>query len=313
VIVVAGEALVDLVPGADGALRPHPGGGPFNTARTLARLDRPVAFLGRLSTDRFGRRMEDMLRADGVALNAVVHTDEPTTLALAEVYDAGAARYRFYERGTSAPGLRPADALAALPAEVEVLHVGTLGIHLEPVADAIEALVQRLAQNALIAVDPNVRPGVLADPAAFRGRLARLLERADVLKLSEDDLAWLAPASRPEAGLRALLGGARVGVLTRGGDGALVVTRTHAVDVPAPRVDVVDTIGAGDAFGGGLVAWWHMGGHGREELGDADAVAEAARFACQVAALTCARAGATPPTLAEVRSATAAGRGARTP
>jgi fructokinase len=303
VIVVAGEALVDLVPDADGALRPHPGGGPFNTARTLARLDRPVAFLGRLSTDRFGRRLQDMLRADGVGLEAVVSTDEPTTLALAEIDDAGAARYRFYERGTSAPGLRPDDALAALPADVEVLHVGTLGIHLEPVADAIEALVERVAGNGLVAVDPNVRPGVLADPAAFRARLTRLLERADVLKLSEDDLTWLAPGAAPEDGVRALLGGAGVGVLTRGGEGALVVTRTQAVEIPAPSVDVVDTIGAGDAFGGGLVAWWHMSGRGRDELGDAGAVAEAARFACQVAALTCARAGASPPTLAEVRAA----------
>jgi fructokinase len=313
VIVVAGEALVDLVPDGAGALRPHPGGGPFNTARTIARLGRPVAFLGRLSTDRFGRELEELLRGDGVALDAVVRTDEPTTLALAELDEDGAARYRFYERGTSAPGLQPADALTALPADVEALHVGTLGIHLEPVADAIEALVDRLAGDALIAVDPNVRAGVLADPAAFRARLARLMDRADLLKLSEDDLAWLAPGTAPEEGVRSLLGSACAGVLTRGGSGALAVTRDAALDIPAPPVQVVDTIGAGDAFGGGLLAWWAMRELGRDGLAGVDALREATRFACQVAALTCARAGASPPTLAEVHEAAAGGRGVRTP
>jgi fructokinase len=302
VIVVAGEALVDLVPGQDDALRAHPGGGPFNTARTIGRLGQAVAFLGRLSSDRFGRTLEAMLEADGVGLGSVVHTDEPTTLALAEVDPAGAARYRFYERATSAPGLEPAAALAALPRDVAVLHVGTLGIHLEPIATAVEALVERVAGTALVVVDPNVRAGVLADPAAFRARLDRLLERADLLKLSEDDLAWLTPGMPPDQGVRSLLGGARAGVVTLGGEGALVVGSTGALRVAAPAVDVVDTIGAGDAFGGGLVAWWHMHDLRRDELGDLDTLVEATAFACRVAALTCARAGATPPTLVEVRA-----------
>jgi fructokinase len=292
VIVVAGEALVDLVPGQDDALRAHPGGGPFNTARTIGRLGQPVAFLGRLSSDRFGRTLEAMLEADGVGLGSVVHTDEPTTLALAEVDPSGAACYRFYERATSAPGLVPADALAALPPDVTVLHVGTLGIHLEPVATAVEALVERVAGTALVVVDPNVRAGVLADPAAFRARLDRLLERADLLKLSEDDLAWLTPGMPPDEGVRSLLGRARAGVVTLGGEGALVVGPAGAVRVAAPAVDVVDTIGAGDAFGGGFIAWWHRRG----------TLVEATAFACRVAALTCARAGATPPTLAEARA-----------
>jgi fructokinase len=302
VIVVAGEALIDLVPDADGRLSAHPGGGPFNTARTAARLGQATAFLGRVSTDGFGRRLERMLRDDGVALDAVVQTDEPTTLALAEVDEAGAARYRFYERATSAPGLEPAEALGALPADVSILHVGTLGIHLEPVASAIEALVERVAGAALVVVDPNVRAGVIADPSAFRDRLGRLLARADLLKLSEDDLAWLAPGVAPDEAVRSLLGGARAGVLTRGGDGALAVTPAGTFAVAAPEVDVVDTIGAGDAFGGGLLAWWRMHDLGRDALGDPDAVRDATRFACRVAALTCARAGASPPTLAEVQA-----------
>jgi fructokinase len=300
VIVVAGEALIDLVADADGTLHAHPGGGPFNTARTIARLGQPVALLGRLSTDRFGRRLQALLAGDGVALDAIVHTDDPTTLALAEVDDDGAARYRFYERGTSAPGLGAAEAVTALPPGATALHVGTLGIHLDPVGAAIEALVERLAGDALVAVDPNVRPGVLADPAAFRARLTRLLARTDLLKLSEDDLAWLAPGADPVDGVRSLLGGARAGVLTRGREGALVVTARDARAVPAPAVDVVDTIGAGDAFGGALLAWWRMHDLDRDALADLDTVLDATRFACHVAALTCARAGASPPVLAEV-------------
>jgi fructokinase len=302
VIVVAGEALVDLVPEQDDVLRAHPGGGPFNTARTIGRLEQPVAFLGRISSDRFGRTLEAMLEADGVGLGSVVHTDEPTTLALAEVDPAGAARYRFYERATSAPGLEPAAALGALPPDVSVLHVGTLGIHLEPIATAVEALVERVAGTALVVVDPNVRAGVLADNAAFRARLDRLLERADLLKLSEDDLAWLAPGAAPDEGVRSLLGGARAGVLTCGGDGALVVTPDSAARIAAPAVEVVDTIGAGDAFGGGLLAWWRMHDLGADAFGDIDTVLEGTAFACRVAALTCARGGASPPRLPEVQA-----------
>jgi fructokinase len=312
VILVAGEALVDLVPDPDGALRPHPGGGPFNTARTIGRLGQAAAFLGRLSTDRFGQRLERMLAEDGVDVGPAIRTDDPTTLALAELDESGAAQYRFYERGTSAPGLEPAEALAAVPHGVAVLHVGTLGIHLEPIADAVEALVDRLAGTALVVVDPNVRPGVLRDPAAFRARLGRLLGRADLVKLSAEDLAWLAPGLPPDEAVRSLLGAARAGVITLGGDGALVVTPEGARAVAAPKVDVVDTIGAGDAFGGGLVAWWHMHGLGRDALGELAHITEATRFACRVAALTCARAGASPPTLPEVQAAAAAARGAGT-
>ena len=144
-IVVGGEALYDLVvQGPGDSLDGHPGGGPFNTARTIGRLGQPVADLGRLSRDRFGRRLEALLADDGVALGSVVHTDEPTTLALAEVDGDGVARSRFYERGTAAPGLEPGAALAALPDTVDMLHVGTLGLALEPVASALEAVVEHL-------------------------------------------------------------------------------------------------------------------------------------------------------------------------
>jgi fructokinase len=296
-ILVGGEALFDLVL-QDGVedLHGHPGGGPFNAARTIGRLEQPVAFLGRLSTDRFGERLLAMLADDGVDLGSVVRTDEPTTLALAEVDHEGVARYRFYERGTSAPGLTPEAALGALPSDVRFLHVGTLGLTLDPMATALEAVVAQLAGDALVAVDPNCRPWVVGDHAAYQARIRRVLAHGHVLKVSEEDLAYLEPDRPAVEGVRALLEhGPTVGLLTRGPHGALVITRTAEVVVPAPRAKVVDTIGAGDAFGGGFLAYWSERGLGREALTDIDTVVEATRFACLVAARTCSRPGASPP------------------
>jgi len=302
-ILVAGEALYDLVLDGTEELRAHPGGGPFNTARAIGRLRQPVAYLGRVSTDRFGRTLDRILAADGVRLDAVVHTDEPTTLALAEVDENGSARYRFYERATSAPGLTPEAALAALPPAVGILHVGTLGLALEPIATALEAVVEELSGTALIAVDPNVRPGVVGDPDGYRRRLRRVFAHCDLVKLSEEDLAWLDPDRAPPAAARALLAqGPSVVLLTLGADGALVVTAGGDIPVDAPPVKVVDTIGAGDAFSGGFLAWWSARGLGPADLLRLDVVVEATRFACLVAARTCERAGASPPHLSELES-----------
>lgn len=305
-VLVAGEALFDLWMGAGDEVHGRPGGGPFNTARTLGRLERPVAYLGRLSSDRFGRTLERMLADDGVRLDAIVPTDDPTTLALADIDEAGAARYSFYDRGTAAPGLTEDAALGAVPDGVGILHVGTLGLALEPVAAAVEAVVERVAPAALVMVDPNVRPWVIADASVFRARMARVLGRADIVKVSEEDLAWLAPGAAPDEAARGLLdAGPAVVLLTRGGDGASVLTRAGSQDVPSPATDVVDTIGAGDAFGGGFLAWWSARGLGRDELADTAQVARATRFATLVAARTCERPGADPPRLAELDGAEA--------
>ena len=305
VILVAGEALIDLVPASHTieSLAAHPGGGPFNAARTIARLERPVAYLGRLSRDRFGQRLEALLAADGVRIDAIVHTDDPTTLALADVDELGVARYRFYTEGTAAAGLTSEAALAARPDEVRIVHAGTLGLVLEPTASALEAVIARLSGHAMVFVDPNIRPDVIPDAGAYRERLRRVLSRSHVLKVSEEDLDWLAPGRRSVDAVRELLaGGPSVGLLTRGPSGALLITMNAEVAVPSPRAKVVDTIGAGDAFGGGFVAWWHARGLGRNDLSDIDTVAAAAEFACLIAARTCERPGASPPHLWELEA-----------
>ena len=302
-ILVAGEALIDLVPESEAAeaLAAHAGGGPFNTARTIGRLERPVAYLGKLSRDRFGQRMEALLVADGVRLDAIVHTEDPTTLALADVDPQGVARYRFYTDGTSAAGLTPQEALAARPDDVDILHAGTLGLVLEPVGSALEAVIERTSGRAMVMLDPNIRPDIIFDPDGYRARLRRLLAMSHVLKVSEEDLDWLAPGRRSVDAVRELIdGGPAVALLTRGPSGALVITRTAEVAVPAPRSKVVDTIGAGDAFGGGFVAWWHAHGLTRDDLGHIDHAVAATEFACLVAARTVARPGASPPRLSEL-------------
>jgi fructokinase len=303
VILVGGEALFDVVAQDSEDLKAHPGGGPFNAARTVARLEQPVAYLGRLSTDRFGARLERILLDDGVSLQSVVRTEEPTTLALAELGDGGSvSRYRFYAQGTSAAGLTSEAALAALPERVDTVFVGTLGLVLEPMASALEAVVDRLSgTETMVAVDPNCRPDVIRDPAAYRRRLKWLLARTHLLKVSEEDVHFLDPDHDPVNATRALLAdGPTVGILTRGGEGAVVVTPRREVVVTPPKIEVVDTIGAGDAFAGGFLSWWRERGLGADELGDLDTVVEAAGFACLVAARTCERPGASPPYRSEL-------------
>ena len=183
-----------------------------------------------------------------------------------------------------------------LPDGVRFVHVGTLGLTLEPIASALEAVVERLAGSALIMVDPNCRPWVIENHEAYKARVHRVLSRGHVLKVSEEDLAYLEPDLPPVEGVRALLAhGPTVALLTRGPNGALVITRTAEVAVPAPRAKVVDTIGAGDAFGGGFLAWWSERGLGTDALANIDTVVEATHFACLVAARTCSRPGASPP------------------
>ncbi len=306
-IVVAGEALIDLIVHPDGRLAAVPGGGPFNTARTIARLGVPVAFLGRLSEDRFGRILRDALASDGVDLSLVEFTVAPTTLAIAELDDSGAASYRFHTADTSAPGLSGNAVRAAIAANPEALHVGTLGLVLEPMAQALIDEIARATATTLVMVDPNCRPLVISDRSTYLGRLNAVLRRADVVKVSADDLAYLAPDVPALAAARELLDhgpaaartlldhGPAVVLLTDGRNPVVCLTPTSTFEVGVPATSIVDTVGAGDAFGGAFLARWIERGFGREALDDEAALRDAVTLAIQVATLTCRRPGADPP------------------
>ena len=300
-IVVAGESLVDLLVREDGSVTATPGGGPYNVARALGRLERPVAFLGRLSTDRFGRILHERLEADGVDLSLAPDTDDPTLLAVAELDAGGSARYRFHTAGTAAVGLVPADIPAGLPASTTVFQVGTLGLVLEPMATTIEGLVATVRPDVLVMADPNCRPAAIVDEPAYRARLGRVLARTDMVKVSTDDLAWLEPDLDAVAATRRLIAaGPRVVLVTDGGRAVRMVTATDVTTIDVPPVRVVDSVGPGDAFGAGFLAAWTGGGRGRAELADAAALADATRFAIVVGARTAERAGADSPRLAEL-------------
>jgi fructokinase len=307
-IVVAGESLIDLIVGPDGRVEAIPGGGPYNVARTLGRLGQAVAFLGRISTDRFGSVLREGLAAEHVDLGLVAMTDAPTLLAVAELDAGGAATYHFYADGTAAPGLSAADLLdGGLPAEATALHVGTLGLVFEPMAATIEAVVASAPDDVLVVADPNCRPTAILDPIGYRARLERVLRRVDIVKASVDDLAWLDPGAAPVDAARRITGFGPAAVLvTDGARPVRLVTATDDIELAVPAVRVVDTVGAGDAFGAGFLAAWTAAGRGRADVRDRDALVAATRFAIEVGALTTTRAGAEPPTLAELPSVTRA-------
>jgi len=301
VIVVAGEALIDLIVHPDGRVVAVPGGGPFNTARTIGRLGLDVSFLGRLSTDRFGRQLAAELEADGVALGWAPRTEAPTTLAIAELDDDGSATYRFHIAGTAAVGLTLEEARTAIAGAPAAVHVGTLGLAVEPVATAIGAAVAELPRATLLMVDPNCRAAVIADPVAYVGRLRRVLSRAAIVKASVEDLAYISPGTAPVDAARLLVAaGAGVVLVTDGPRPVRVVAPGVALEVRVPLVKVVDTVGSGDAFGGAFLARWIERNHGRAGTQDEATLREVVTLAVEVAGISGRRAGADPPRRAEV-------------
>ncbi|MEV5609180.1 carbohydrate kinase [Streptomyces sp. NPDC052225] len=299
-IVVAGEALIDLVPQAAGpgaALDPRLGGGPYNTAVALGRLGSPVAFCSRVSTDAFGEALLDGLRAAGVDVSAVQRGDEPTTLAVASIGADGSAGYSFYVEGTADRLFTAPD---ALPAGTRAVSFGTCSLALEPGASAYEELMRAAAaQGVFTTLDPNIRSGLIPDADAYRARFKSWLSSTALLKLSEEDAQWL--GGTPQEWLSQ---GPAAVVVTRGGDGLTVFTQDgRAYSVPGEPVDVVDTIGAGDTVNAALLhALRHHGALSPTAVASlgGDAWDRMLRFAARAAAITCSRAGAESPYAAEV-------------
>jgi fructokinase len=300
-IVVAGEALIDRIVRPDGGTVDLPGGGPFNTARTIARLGLPVRFLGCLSTDRAGVGLRAALAADGVDLSLAVATDAPTTMAIATIGVDGGARYRFETEGTSASLLHRPAVRAALATKPAAFHLGSLGLVLEPMADALAQGVSGVAPETMVMLDPNCRQPAIADRRAYLGRLLRVLRRVDVIKASRDDLDYLWPGMAPAvAAHRMLAGGAGLVLVTDGSHPVACLSTEWTAELDVPEVDVVDTVGAGDAFGGAFLARWIERGLGRAQLTDRAAVRDAVTLAIEVSSRTCLRPGADPPHRSEL-------------
>ena len=301
-IVVGGEALVDLVEDRDGR-RAVAGGGPFNTAVALGRLGVSVGFLGAISRDDYGTMLASELRAAAVDTSLIRWSDAGTATAFVERHADGGNRYTFDLADRAFADLMPAD-LPSLPPEAWALYLGTLSLAIDPPAAAYEALVERELGQRKVVLDPNVRPEIFGDAAVYRRRFARVARRADVIKLSTDDAAWLYPGLTLSRLLETILSlGPRIVAITRGADGAVAATADTSVETGGIRVTVADTVGAGDSFGAALIAALLADGAFGPgiDLPPAQAVLDhAVKYAVAASAITCTRAGAVPPTHAEI-------------
>ncbi len=295
-IVVIGEALVDVVSGADGTVAEALGGAPYNTSRAIARLGGDVEFVGCLSTDDVGNRLAAGLAGDGVGLGHVRRTDLPSTVARATIGDGGGATYVFELQGTASPSL-DRDDLSRLPAAPDIVFTGGLALVAEPSASAIADYVDAVPPSTIVVIDVNSRPDAITDEAAYRDLVTRVLARADVVKVSDEDIEVLHPGDRLEAVADRLAGHGAAVVVTAGAQGCILVRAGDVVHVPAAPLPgpLVDTIGAGDTFDGALLYWLAAQGVDRAGLTELD-LRPGLEAASRAAAYVVTRRGADPPT-----------------
>ncbi len=312
-IICCGEALIDMLPTdlGDGrkAFVPVPGGALFNTAIALGRLGEDTGFLSGISTDMFGAQLIGHLQASMVSVDFCVRSDHPTTLAFV-TFDNGDATYSFFDENSAGRNLDlgaiPDLPESELPENVDALHFGGISLIAEPCGTAYEALVARHCQTRVMSFDPNIRPSFVTDEKAYRERLERMLTNSDIIKVSVEDLDWLRPGESFEAAAAVWIkNGTSIVILTRGELGARALTRRYDISVPAPETDVVDTVGAGDAFNAGMLSALRsngvLGKTGLPQI-DQSELYKALEFGVLVAAKTVSRSGANPPWRKEIES-----------
>ena len=309
-IVVSGEALLDVFAAGDTpsglSLDARIGGSPLNVAIGLARLGQRVAFLGALSSGFLGDRLLAALHAEGVATSCTVRIDAPATLGLVGVDARGVPSYAFYGAGAADRQL-PLSALDQVPV-AQAYHFGSYAMVVEPVATTQRALVEREHRRSVIAYDPNIRLNVEPDLAKWRDTLAWMLPRTHVLKISDEDLSLLFPdVDHDRLAAAWLAAGVALVVVTRGGEGARAWTAALQASTPPARVNVVDSVGAGDTFQAALLTALAerslLSATALRELTLPD-LRDVLAFAARAAAVTCSRRGADLPRRAEVDTIT---------
>ncbi|WP_439614921.1 carbohydrate kinase family protein [Shinella sp.] len=305
-ILCCGEALIDMLPrtstlGED-AYAPYAGGAIFNTAIALGRLGVPTGFFTGLSDDMMGDILRGTLKDSGVDYSYCATLSRPTTVAFVKLVD-GHATYAFYDEGTAGRMITEAE-LPALGDDCEALHFGAISLIPEPCGSTYEALLAREHEKRVISLDPNIRPGFIKDKDAHMARIRRMAAMSDIVKFSDEDLAWFGLEGDEEALARHWLHhGAKLVVVTRGAEGAVGYTANHKVTVPSERVSVVDTVGAGDTFDAGVLASLKMRNLlTKEQVAklDEDQIAKVLALGARAAAVTVSRAGANPPWAKEI-------------
>ncbi len=307
-ILCSGEALIDMIATETGDLRPCSGGAVFNTAVALGRLGRETALFTGLSTDLFGKQLRRDLTASKVGTDLAIQSDRPTTLAFVELIN-GQAQYKFYDENTAGRMITPAEA-PRLSDAVSALFFGGISLINGPAADCYAELMAQNHKTRVVMMDPNIRPAFVTEPVPYRARLTRMLAQCDIVKLSDEDLAWLVPG--PDVPSTDLTGavaeilamGPKIVLLTEGAKGATAYRADRTpVFAPTQPAEVVDTVGAGDTFNAGFLAALDENGLLTKDrianLGDA-ALAQALEFGNRAAAINVTRAGANPPWRAEL-------------
>ena len=301
-ILACGEALIDMLPRestkGEAAFAPYPGGAVFNTAIGLGRLGIETQFLCGMSSDFLGDILRDGLDAAGVDHSPSPKLVAPCTVAFVKLVD-GQATYAFYDENSAMRTLTVAPAIDA-----NALFFGGISLVGDGCGDTFEALMLREAPARVTMIDPNIRPSFIRDVVAYRARIDRMMEAADIIKLSDEDLHWFeGEGDLPDLARGLVAKGAKLVCITEGADGVTGYSAEHEVFVPSERADVVDTVGAGDTFNAGLLAGLDRAGN-LTKAKIAGLTAEDIRSALQLgvraAAVTVSRAGANPPTAAEL-------------
>ncbi|MDY4301281.1 carbohydrate kinase [Pseudomonas salmasensis] len=299
---VCGEALFDFFSEEDASgqaaklnYKAIAGGSPFNVAVGLRRLGIESGFFAGLSTDYLGRRLQQVLKDEGISERFLVEFDAPTTLAMVALGANGSPQYSFRGEGCADRQLQLTH-LPPLGDEIRGLHVGSFSLVVQPIGDTLLSLVKRESGKRLISLDPNVRLNPQPDIQLWRARVAELVQHADLIKVSDEDLHLLYPDQSPESVLQGWLQHrCQLVFLTRGGDGASVFSRQHGTwSQPAVKVVMADTVGAGDTFQAALIAWLT-----EQQLDSVDGLQNLSReqidamlaFAIRAAALTCGKTG----------------------
>lgn len=300
-ILCAGEALIDMLPRestkGEAAYAPYAGGALFNTSIALGRLGAKPYFFTGLSNDFFGELLKEKLHESNVNASLALTVDRPCTVAFVKLID-GHATYAFYDENTAGRMLSTAD-LPDLPDGVQALFFGGISLPVEPCGGTYEALCMREAPDHVIMMDPNIRPSFIEDEPRYRARIDHMITLCDIVKVSDEDLLWIMGDGDIETHVQTLLTkGPKLVCLTEGADGVRGFTANGVVHVPANRVDVVDTVGAGDTFNAGLLAsLQHSGNLTKEAVAslDEETIRAALAMGAAAAAITVSRAGANPP------------------
>lgn len=306
-LLCCGESLIDMLPrdtdAGEAAFAPYAGGAVLNTAIAAARLGQETAMLTGLSRDLFGRILDDHLMANDVDTSLCLRSDRTTTLAFVTLKD-GQATYAFYDENTAGRMVSHADLPATLDG-ITALFFGGISLAVEPCAETYAALCLREAARLPVMIDPNIRPSFITDAPRYRARLSRMLAVADIIKLSDEDLAWLThDTPEDEAVADLLIAGAKLVLITKGADGVTAHFAGGQMTQPVIPATVVDTVGAGDTFNAGVLTGLAEAGYLSKAALAAplpqDILKAVLDLGVRAAAVTVARAGANPPLRAEI-------------